>query len=249
MKRSSTKRKGAGLWPVLVTALVIFAAGAAQAAWQVTDQQAENYLKSINQRVGDGNMNSRLNNIYDAYKLGSSGTAGKTEPEPAGTEQLSKAAPSTATAGADERCPPATGDLAILQRQICTELMDTERAKYMYSLRMYQLTDERVKRLEKLEDERSKLSDHDYGRLQDNSNKLLALMSLMQIDAQRHKTYMDAYDARMAYLVSTRDALTRQALHGAHGLSLGSVGGAVLGGGTLAAALEAVKSHSDYKFN
>ena len=235
--------------PLIVIALAVSTIGGAQAAWQVTDERAQDYLKQINQRVGNGNVNSRLNDIYDAYRLGSASRAGDAEPEPSGSEKLSRSAQSTASVGTDERCPPARGELASTQRQICQEMIDTERAKYTYSLRMYDLTEKRMRRLKDLEDERSRLGDRDYGKLQDNSNRILALMSLIQIDAQRHRTYMDAYDARMSYLVSTRDALSRQALHGASSPSIGSIGSAVVGGGALALALEAAKSRSRHHFD
>jgi len=243
-----------------LAALTYLGIGAAQAAWEVTDADTHSKLGEIADRIGrDGTVNGNLVKLYNQQKIGAASTAGSAEPEPTGDEALDHTAPSTVTVGEDERCPATdASDVASKQNQLCAEIVKTEKAKYAFTLRMYKLTETRRDRLKALEDERSGIAETDQGKLQDNSNKLLALLSLMQIDAQQQKTYMDAYDARLAYLGAARDALSRQALDGAQsggggGLPGGGGGGGlpgvggVVGTGVLAAALAAV--HTDRRYD
>lgn len=223
----------------VLVALGCLTVGAAHAAWQVTDEETHRTLSEISDRIGRGDVNDKLEELYDSQKLGGASSSGDPEPEPKQDEALPHAGPSEIIVGVDQRCPDAAaGAIAVQQRMLCEQIVEAERAKYMYSLRMYKLTETRWSRLKEIEDERKKLKAEEQGKLQDNSNKLLALISLMQIDQQQHKTYMDAYDARLSYLFSARDALTREALAGS---GSGLVGG-IAGAGTLAAALELVKT-------
>jgi len=245
-----------------LAALTYLGIGAAQAAWEVTDAETHSKLEAISDRIGrDGTVNGNLVKLYNQQKIGTADaidTVGKPEPEPTGDEALDHTQPSTVSVGVDERCPSRdASDVASKQRQLCEEIVKTEKAKYAFTLRMYKLTETRRNRLRTLTEERVHVADTDQGKLQDNSNKLLALISLMQIDAQQQKTYMDAYDARLAYLVAARDALSRQALDGAQsggggGLPGGGGGGlpgmgGVVGTGVLAAALAAV--HTDRRYD
>ncbi|GAB2510131.1 hypothetical protein [Lysobacter humi (ex Lee et al. 2017)] len=219
------------------------AIGGAQAAWEVNDRNSQRILDQINDRIGNGNANEKLGQIYDSHQIGSSQTAGSLEPEPTGDERLNQAVISPVTINADQRCPSMSASpMAVKQRLICEELMKTEKAKYMYSLRMYKLTETRKRRLEDLERERSNLQSHDYGKLESNSNQLLALMSLMQLDRQQHAAYMAAYDARIQYLTVAQDTLSEEALNGSKQTTGGGVAGAITGGAVLAGALEALKT-------
>lgn len=226
--------------------------GVAEAAWLVADETSHEYLREISARVGDGNVNERLEKLYNAQELGSASKSGDLEKEPDGDGRLDHAAPSSISVGASTRCPKAgASGVAAQQRQICEEIIKTELARYRFSLRMYELADTRYKRLKELEDERKDLKSEadNIGRLQDNSNRLLALISLTQIDQQQHRTYMAAYDARLTHLTAVRDALTRQALQGSRSRGAGiggEIGRGAIGLAALAAALDVVKSDREY---
>lgn len=226
---------------VLGTACLLIT-GAASADWRVYDDDVHNELKEINKRVGDGNVNERLKTLNDKLEIQ---TASQKKPnqdstllaEPTGEEKLDAKKPSTVSVAAADRCPKnAKNGVATQQKTLCEDIVKTEMAKYTFSMRMFKLAEERHKRLQDIEKERSSLGKEDYGDLLDNSNKLLALTALMDNDRDRYATYMQAYDARMTYLTQARSTLTTSALEGKKGLIPG--GGAIVGGLVLKAALD-----------
>ncbi len=231
-------RHGRKLQPGWLVLVSLFYMGSAQAQWKVVDDAGNQHLQKIRADLGetDGNVNKNLVNLYSQQKFGSSKSAGAIAKDP--EELLDANNPSAVLIGVDDRCP-ATLALGVPQQQhqICRELVRTELAQYRYSLQMYQQAKDRHSRLQEIESERSGLNPEEQGKLQDNSNKLLALISLMEIDRQQQKTYMDAYEARLHYLHSAQDLLTRQALSGN-----GSVWSGVVGGVAMKAALDEVKT-------
>lgn len=249
-------RRGLRLAAVAASCIAI---GGAQAAWQVNDSNSQKILSRIESNIGRGDVNAKLDDIYKAHEFDKSTSSGKLEPEPSGDGKLDHGSVSPVVITAQERCPAekASG-LASKQSQICAELLKTETARYLYSLKMYALTKTRHERLAELEKQRSGLQSHEYGKLQANSNELLALMALMQLDRQQHAAYIAAYDARIHYLTMAQETLTRQALEGsrqnggspgggAPGSGGGSgpgggAGGSFAAGGALVAALKAAQS-------
>ncbi len=212
--------------------------GSAQAQWKVVDDAGNQHLQKIRADLGekDGNVNKNLVNLYNQQKLGTSKSAGAIAKDP--EELLDANNPSAVLIGVDDRCPATLAQgVPQQQHQICQELVKTELAQYRYSLQMYQQAKDRHTRLQEIESDRSGLKAEDQGKLQDNSNKLLALISLMEIDRQQQKTYMDAYDARLHYLHAAQDLLTHQALSGN-----GSVWSGVVGGVAMKEALDGVKT-------
>lgn len=139
--------------------------------------------------------------------------------------------------GVKERCRLASNPVAALQYEICREIVRTSNAQFNYAVTMYETTGERNERLRAIQQERAGLSQEDQGRLHDNTNKLLALQALMQIDAQQAQTNMDAFDKRLRYLNEQQDFYTDEALNGKRTLL-----GSITAGVTLKAALEAVKT-------
>jgi hypothetical protein len=189
--------------------------GNVQAQWKVVDDAGNKHLQNIRDDLGErnGNVNKNLVNLYNQQKLGTAKSAGAIAKDP--EELLDANSPSTVNIGIDDRCPETpTAGIAQQQHQICQEMVKTELAQYKYSLQMYQQAKDRHSRFQEIENDRSHLNPEDQGKLQDNSNKLLALISLMEIDRQQHRTYMDAYAARLHYMHTTQDLLTRWALAG-----------------------------------
>lgn len=243
--------------------------GNVQAQWRVIDndanrklQDANNELRDANNKLDDandhlqeirndlgednGNVNQNLVNLYDQQMIGVHESVGEIAKDP--TEVLDNDKPMGATMddiGIEQRCPPVAAE-GIAQQQwlLCRLLVQTELAQYKYSLKMYQTAKDRYQRLETIQNERSNIESEEQGKLQDNNNKLLALLSLLAIDRQQQKTYMDAYAARLNYLRAARDTLTQQALNGRRNSAslFDAVGGAVAGGSTLSAVLEALRT-------
>jgi len=100
------------------------------------------------------------------------------------------------------------------QHKICMDILETQKAQFKYNVMMSELADTRYKRLQAIEDQRGQIGDLEAGKLQDNTNKMLALIALIQIDQQQQKAYNDAYKARLTYLLGVQERLSQMALHG-----------------------------------
>jgi len=222
----------------------------AQNAWEVHDKHANDHLAEIERRIGDdGTVNGNLRKLA---KIGGSGKSGDDAKEP--EEKLNPAQPSDqVNKTVNDRCPGSGGAAGAAQQQwqLCQEIVKTELAQYKYSMTMYELARTRQQRLQEIERERGGLGADEQGKLQDNTNKLLALLSRMEVDRQQSRAYMDAYAARLAYLRAVRDMLSNEVLRGKDGGGAAGGGGGgvngrvaagVVGLATMKAALDEVKS-------
>ncbi len=223
-------------------------AAPAQAEWHVRDQQARERLRSIDNRIGSGDVNARLRQIYEQQQLAggysSSDENAKAPDEP--EEKLTDDQPSQfVTMDEAKRCPTPRGSGVVQdQWQLCREIYRTEMAQYNYSLKMYELTRKRQQYLDQLKSQRANIGATETGKLHDNTNRVLLLMSQMEIDRQQQKTYMDAYAARLHYLQQATKTMSQQALDGTKGANggIGSIIGGLVGGLALDAALDAAQS-------
>ncbi|MBL8257004.1 hypothetical protein J2X02_000830 [Pseudoxanthomonas japonensis] len=235
------------------------AASIAHAQWRVVDNAANTKLQDMNGRIGttsaNGNGNGTVNgNLRELYQqqvfesFNGNNDDSKAAPEP--EEKLQHAQPtrSGVNMNADNRCKQASSGIAQQQYQLCREIVDTELAKYNYSLKMYEVTTQRQRYLDDLKRQRGGIRSHEVGKLQDNTNRILLLMSQMEIDRQQQQTYMDAYVARIGYLQEASKTLSQQALDGKGNASggpgggLGGIIGGAVGIGTLKIALDAAQS-------
>lgn len=220
---------------LLATVCVVIslsAVGNANAQWQVVDNDANRTLSEIKDRLGDGNVNENLEKLHEQQQIGAHQSAGEQAKDP--EEVLDKDKPMGTVMtdiGVDQRCPPTDAQgVAQQQWQLCQLIVQTELAQYKYSLKMYETAKQRYERLKAIQDERSNIGADEQGKLQDNSNKLLALLSLLEIDRQQQRSYMDAYAARLNYLKAARDTLTKQALSGNPNAATSIIGGEILAG-------------------
>ncbi|UZW59294.1 hypothetical protein [Lysobacter enzymogenes] len=239
-----------GLIALILAGALPCATALAQNAWEVHDKHANDHLAEIEKRIGDdGTVNGNLKKLA---KIGGSGKSGDDAKEP--EEKLNPAQPSDQVAKTvNDRCPSpgAAAGAAQQQWQLCQEIVKTELAQYKYSMTMYALARTRQQRLQEIERERGDLGADEQGKLQDNTNKLLALLSRMEVDRQQSRAYMDAYAARLAYLRAVRDMLSNEVLRGKDGGGSGGgsgggvngrVAAGVVGLATMKAALDAVKT-------
>lgn len=243
----------------IALALLVMGLGAtatAHAQWRVVDNAANTKLQDMNSRIGttsasgngNGTVNGNLRELYQQQVFESfngNNEDSKAAPEP--EEKLQHAQPtrSGVNMNADNRCKQAATGIAQQQYQLCREIVNTELAKYNYSLKMYEVTTQRQRYLDELKRQRANIRSHEVGKLQDNTNRILLLMSQMEIDRQQQQTYMDAYVARIGYLQEASKTLAQQALEGkgdsGGGGLTGAIGG-VVGIATLKAALEVAQS-------
>lgn len=224
-------------------AVAVLTAGAASADWRVKDQEAIQVLEKILTGIGEeASVNEKLKDLNTKLQVDQSANGQTPEmiAEPTGDEKLDKDNPTTAT-GVDMagRCPGGTGlggGIPAEQNKVCQEMVKSELAMYRFSMRMFERAKENYDRLKQIEDERRNLGASDYADLQGNSNKLLALTALMDNDRDRYRTYMSAYEARIAYLQKSSDLLSKKAISGDSGGG-GSPLPGMIGAGALALAL------------
>jgi hypothetical protein len=241
--------RGHRTWPrfslfgCLMVGLLVM--GNAQAQWKVVDNELIQETK--NAWKEDGKLQNKqidkLADLYNQQKIGKYEAAGEIAKDPTEVLDADKPMGTLEDVGIDARCPATkattSAGAAQTQWQICKLLVQTELAQYKYSLKMYETAKERHKQLEKIQKEREGLKEEDQGKLQDNNNKLLALIALMEVDRQQQKTYMDAYEARTRYLMAAQSNVSSRVLNGDPVKSI--IGGAV-GYATLELALKAAET-------
>lgn len=123
------------------------------------------------------------------------------------------------------------------QNKVCKDILETQKAQFKYNVMMSELADVRYQRLKDIEQQRGQIQPLEAGKLQDNTNKMLALIALIQIDQQQQKTYNDAYSARITYLQGVQERLSQMALHGNGKPGLKDIAGSLGEYATLGAAL------------
>lgn len=238
-------------------------AGQSLAQWQVTDAMTHSGLDTANAKLDGFNnkqstTNDWLDKQYRQQNIGSAGRSTDANPDDPGLA-LQKDQLSYIGGGRETRCPQLSASTtATHQQTVCQEIVDTEVAQYNYALTMRQVAVQRQTRLGELENERAGLSPAtDAGKLQTNSNELLALIARAEVDRQQYRTYMDAYETRLHYLRSLQDSLGSQAINGStegNGGIAGKIIGAAVALGALDAALQLQKtskrgSFQDYNAN
>lgn len=201
----------------------------AHAQWQVTDT-----VKNDN----TGQTATNTKNTYDQLKQ-SMTIGGKESPGDRIADPQKYPLTQSSTVAQDKQY---CSQLAQSQQTNCNEIVDTEDAQSQYMKLMYETTAKRNERLQKIMDERSGIKATELGKLEDNTNKLVALYTLMAIDRQQMESVNFAYETRIRYL---RDQMTKSADSAATGggsLDIGSVLTGLTTGAALKAALSSVQS-------
>ena len=151
--------------------------------------------------------------------------------------------------------------MATQQKEGCELIQRTRNSQYNYMVAMYDITKKRLERLRKIEQERTEIKDTELGKLEDNTNKLIALKTLMDIDRQQMESAMFAYQTRLGFLTKQQDAQAWAAMRGKKapsgdpssqggvgsffeslGNTLGDFGKSVVAGVAMKAALDSVRS-------
>ncbi|KGK59455.1 hypothetical protein NC00_01695 [Xanthomonas cannabis pv. phaseoli] len=225
----------------VVTGLVLLCmAGAASAQWEVEDKKLNEKVEQIrkNQTIknGDGKESSGKEVEKPKEKIGKI-------PDDQGV-----AACSASTSGTP---------VSDSQKQSCELLQRTRNSQFNYMVAMYEITTKRLERLRTIEEERKKIGDQKIGELESNTNKLLALKAMMDIDRQQMESAMFAYDKRIAFLTEQQTGAAKAAMAGKEPpkgdgkdswlpswvpADLLSIGKTLVAGAVMKGALQAVKS-------
>ncbi|CTP84330.1 hypothetical protein XTPLMG728_0520 [Xanthomonas translucens pv. poae] len=219
----------------------------ALAQWEVVD-------KDGNTKLDDAN--TKLDNIRKDHNLG------KMPKEHASGEEVEKPKETLVKRQDDEgvsQCAKSTSGTSVSseQQKTCEIITRTRNSQYNYMVAMYDITAKRLARLREIESERQNIKPEEIGKLEDNTNKLIALKTLMDIDRQQTEAAMFAYEKRLAFLNDVQSAGARAAMNGqkppsadgtqAGGLfpgweGLGDIASKMIGGAVMTGALETAKS-------
>ncbi|KGE51592.1 hypothetical protein GW15_0213825 [Xanthomonas axonopodis pv. vasculorum] len=179
---------------VFVGLVLLCMAGAASAQWEVVDKGLNEKMVE-NQKVGKGEGEESSGKEVEKPK-----EALKTIPEDFGVSGCASSTSGT--------------PVSSVQKQVCELTQRTRNAQYNYMVAMNEITTERLKRLRKLEKDRAGIKDGQVGLLESNTNKLLALKAMMDIDRQQMESAMFAYDKRLAYLTDKQTGAALAAMSG-----------------------------------
>lgn len=258
MKKTKQSKRRTGKLSLIGGALIaLFVAGNASADWRVSDEKAQTHLKNIKEQIGGSSsetVSGRLVKIHNQQQV--RGTAynptTKRSLNPYSDSQYQYKTEFPARAedkGMAQRCPDETQNPAkASQTQICKDIVKWENRKYNYMIEMLKVSKEREEELKRIYDERSGITADQPGKLQSNTNRLLALQAHQQIDAINSKAMEDGYDALLGGLnedlkYEARKAMDGKAAEGAGGgLSWGSLAGAFTQTASLALALEGARA-------
>jgi hypothetical protein len=248
---------------ILLGALLLGVVGTAAAQWQVVDNQQIRENGTNTGKItenADSNrqkITDKLNDIYVSNKLGTTPSGDK----PSGDEvenpkeALAKVADDYGVAS----CAGQTNGtpVAAKQKATCELMQRTRNSQYNYMVAMHEITKKRLERLRVIEKERNQVQDTQIGKLEDNTNKLIALKTLMDIDRQQMESAMFAYETRLNYLTQQQTNQAKTAMTGkevddtggggAFGNVTGdltSLAGQVAAGMVMKGVLEALKSQS-----
>lgn len=264
-------RRLCGAMVAVLFACVMAPAAQAQDAWSVKDSEANGTLNDIKGNTGDlktavgtskdggGNtVNANLDAINKKLVIGNTEN----------NQAYKDTQPGTRVVDPDEPLPASDNNVlddgagckavADAQQETCKKIVAIQNSKYKYMLLMYETNKKRDDMLRELLIERSKITANDanqYGKLEDNTNKLTALYNLIALDQQQMATVNYAYDANVEYLRKTQALMARGAntgkkpsswtnisLPGVGSVDLGSALGTLATGVALSTALNSVKS-------
>lgn len=227
--------------------LLLFAiAPAAHAQWEVNDADANATLRQIrgdtqsaNTALGtpqDGGGHSMNNNLDAINRKLVIGTYDASQPGPR-VKDPAQALPADSTVLDDgAKC----SQVASPQQETCQKIVQIENAQYQYMLTMYANSKVRDDMLRTLLKEREQISASDpnqYGRLENNTNKLTALYNLIALDQQQMQSVNYAYDANLRYLRAVQTLAANAASTGKSPSSLGSITLPGIGGVDIGSAL------------
>lgn len=210
-------------------------APSAHAQWHVTDETTQGKIDTLQDnmgKTGDGGgktLNGNLDAINKKLVIGTykDSQPGKRVDDP------KSALPDEGTKLNDGS---ACSRLPTQQQTNCTKIVEIQNAQYQYMLTMYKNTKTRDDMLRELLKERQAISSDDpnqYGKMEDNTNKLTALYNLIALDQQQMQTVNYAYEANLKFLRDQQAQLSRAANTGrstGSGISLPGVGDVDLSG-------------------
>ncbi|HEV7775874.1 MAG TPA: hypothetical protein VGO76_03355 [Luteibacter sp.] len=199
--------EGRRVWRRMAGALVLLlclAATSAHAQWEVVDKTGNSSLSNIDKSTSDADKQVKA--INQNQTIGSATPASK-------YSLVDRPGMDLATAALEDGISQCT-KLVDKQQANCQEIVKTQNAQYMYMSAMYKITTDRNNSLQAILQEREGIKSQEFGKLEDNTNKLTALYTLLAIDHQQMESVNFAYETRLRYLRTQQTELANAAATG-----------------------------------
>lgn len=203
---------------VLVASFIFsfFISGQASADWRVSDKTAQDKLDTAN-----NNLDKIYNKLDQMYKQDNlAGAVFNVDEKP--TKNLQDADSKLEKRGEEDfvssRCrDEKQSAINDTQKGICVDIVKKENKLFNYLIDMLVLTKDRQGQLKEILKEREGIQsgkDTEIGKLESNTNRLLALQTQIQIDDMNLKLTLDSYDRYLAGRKSELADATRNLTRG-----------------------------------
>ncbi|MEW9625588.1 hypothetical protein [Rhodanobacter geophilus] len=137
--------------------------------------------------------------------------------------------------------------VATQQQTNCQDIINTENSQYQYMKAMYDITTSRENDLKALIRARQNIGAEEFGKLADNTNKLIALRAQMDIDRQQMESAYYAYTTRLRYLQKQQAQLADAANKGGSTGIIQNTISQITSGAILAGALSVPQTNNGAK--
>lgn len=228
------------------------AAGQARADWRVYDQRVQQDTSAI--KKSSSAIQSNTQSIKEQLQIGSANDKWPgTRPDDPDSKFPASSGGAQIKLDDGQHC----NTIAKAQQDTCNKIVEIENAQYKFMVVMYETSKARDTTLREILAERQGLSPTDYGKLEDNTNKLTALQALIALDRQQMESVNFAYEANLRYLRALQTQAANVAAKGGKpgkygsfdlpiigSIDVGNLLNAAIGGATLAAGLEKAKTTS-----
>lgn len=176
-------------------ATTLLAVGTASADWMVKDQTAINVLENIRDAVGtkNENVNKNLDEIHKQQRV--QGTVYNPEKdEETKTKRADAPDHGDQASVGQRRCG---GKLSAEQKNVCEAIVTLEQERYRFLQDMRKLSITREKELRSIYEERNGIGEWEHGKLDSNTNRLLALMAHQRLDQMNLEMGLATFDERL----------------------------------------------------
>lgn len=197
----------------LMSAGVLFAVlgiGTASAEWWVQDREARQTLKEISARTGNmENVNKNLDDLREQNRI--QGEVYKPAKDEKTKSKVAEAPTHRNEATlAQQQCG---GKMLADQKAVCDEIVAIDKAQYKYMQEMRELSVARENELQEIMREREQIGEYEYGKLQSNTNRLLALMAHQRIDQLNMENAQSTFDERKQNRQQQQNSLAEKAFN------------------------------------
>lgn len=185
-----------------VIAFGMLAVGTASADWWVKDREL---LDAVG-RKGSTDTGSLQGKLYGMRVQGSA--YNPTENDEVKSKRAVAPDQVAVTTIKERRCKTANPE----QKPVCEEIVQLEADRYKYLQEMRKLSEKRENQLKDVYTERNGIASNDQGKLQSNTNRLLALLTHQRIDQLNMDMAMATFDERIRERKEHLDYLAKGAM-------------------------------------